>query len=89
MSIFRLKFDMSALLKIGLILGVGFLSFACAQNQEEAKAGKYNVLFIVADDLRPVLGCYGDTQVKTPHFDSLLVINWSMITWAPFTKSPN
>ncbi len=24
-----------------------------------AQAGKYNVLFLVVDDLRPELGCYG------------------------------
>ena len=32
---------------------------------------KYNVLFIVLDDLRPVLGCYGAKQVKTPNIDQL------------------
>jgi arylsulfatase A-like enzyme len=33
--------------------------------------GKPNILFIAIDDLRPELGCYGSTQVKTPHFDRL------------------
>lgn len=28
-----------------------------------------NVLFIIVDDLRPELGCYGNTEIKTPHFD--------------------
>jgi iduronate 2-sulfatase len=28
-----------------------------------------NILFIAIDDLRPELGCYGATQVKTPHID--------------------
>lgn len=32
---------------------------------------KPNVLFIAVDDLRPTLGCYGDTTAVTPHMDRL------------------
>ena len=30
-----------------------------------------NFLFIMVDDLRPALGCYGDQAARTPHMDSL------------------
>lgn len=30
-----------------------------------------NVLFIIVDDLRPDLGCYGVTEASTPHIDQL------------------
>lgn len=32
---------------------------------------KPNVLFIAVDDLKPVLSCYGNTQIKTPNIDRL------------------
>ena len=37
----------------------------------EAATTPYNVLCIVADDLRPELGCYGDKQVHTPNIDRI------------------
>lgn len=46
---------------IGLLLGLATVVTAAAQP---------NVLLIVADDLRPQLGCYGDPIVKTPHLDA-------------------
>jgi arylsulfatase A-like enzyme len=30
-----------------------------------------NILFIIVDDLRPELGCYGNTEIKTPNIDRL------------------
>jgi iduronate 2-sulfatase len=33
--------------------------------------GKYNVLFIAVDDLRPQMGCYGQKQMHTPNLDRL------------------
>ncbi len=32
--------------------------------------GKYNVLFMIIDDLRPMLGCYGINEMHTPYIDS-------------------
>ena len=34
-------------------------------------AEKPNVLLILVDDLKPALGCYGDTTAKTPNIDAL------------------
>ncbi|MCA9083080.1 MAG: sulfatase [Planctomycetaceae bacterium] len=51
-----------SLLCIGLIL----------LNVEMSKADdRPNVLLIVVDDLRPMLGCYGDERIRTPNIDSL------------------
>lgn len=40
-----------------------------AARADDAK--KWNVLFLMSDDLRPELGCYGHRQIKTPHIDAL------------------
>jgi iduronate 2-sulfatase len=36
-----------------------------------ASPARPNVLFIAIDDLKPKLGCYGDTVIQTPHIDRL------------------
>ena len=43
-----------------------FVSLTCA-----ADPSRPNVLLICVDDLKPVLGCYGDTIVKSPNLDRL------------------
>ncbi len=44
---------------------VGMLSSSLGANE------KLNVLFIPVDDLKPMLGCYGNSRIKTPNFDRL------------------
>src|SRR4051794_33181176 len=41
------------------------ISFVRAANE------KPNVLLICVDDLKPMLGCYGDTTIKSPNIDRL------------------
>ena len=47
---------------------LGILSVTSMVAQEKSKP---NVLFIAIDDLKPLLGCYGNTLVKTPNIDRL------------------
>ena len=46
-----------------------FMAFATTT--ADAGTEKPNVLFIAVDDLRPQLGCYGETWMKTPNIDRL------------------
>ncbi|MCL4482369.1 MAG: sulfatase [Bacteroidetes bacterium] len=50
---------------------IGFTAFPLFANSIKEKAKKPNILFIAVDDLKPVLGCYGDTMIKTPNIDRL------------------
>lgn len=40
-------------------------------SQAAEPAGKFNVLMIAVDDLRPTFGCYGHPEIKTPNLDAL------------------
>ncbi|CAG5134083.1 unnamed protein product [Candidula unifasciata] len=48
----------------------GLLSLSEGQSGSESKQ-RPNVLFIVIDDLRPTLGCYGEPLLRTPNVDNL------------------
>jgi iduronate 2-sulfatase len=45
--------------------------FVITVNGQPAAKVKYNVLFIASDDLRPELGAYGVTMIKTPNIDKI------------------
>lgn len=51
------------LLGLLLVPGIG----VAARNKSCPK----NVLLIAVDDMKPVLGCYGDPAARTPHMDAL------------------
>lgn len=52
-------------------LGLLGLTWGLPARGWAAPAKPRNILFIAVDDLRPQLGCYGNTQVKSPHIDAL------------------
>lgn len=59
------------LLLTAILVGLSImLAFINVQPQAEKK-GKPNVLFIVADDLRPELGSYGNKIISSPNIDQL------------------
>jgi iduronate 2-sulfatase len=53
-------------LVIALIVPTVLLS---AEN--ETSPNRPNILLILVDDLKPALGCYGDSSARTPHIDKL------------------
>jgi iduronate 2-sulfatase len=48
-----------------------FILFLTSAPMEASEAVKPNVLFISVDDLKPLLGCYGDPIAKTPNMDRI------------------
>src|SRR5689334_6904823 len=67
-------FQSSLIKPIALLL---FLIVNVAVNAQTAKQivkKKYNILFIVSDDLNYDMHCYGNPFVKTPNLDRLTAI---------------
>ena len=48
-----------------------FLIAFCRLSAAAEPTPRPNVLFIAVDDLRPEMGCYGNSVIKTPHLDRL------------------
>ena len=58
-------------LSTSLKVGAATFTTSLIPNLNLSAKGKYNVLFIIVDDLRPMLGCYGISQMHTPNIDRL------------------
>jgi iduronate 2-sulfatase len=50
---------------------VALLAASCFPQALSAAEKQPNVLFLIADDLNNMLGCYGDPKAKTPNLDRL------------------
>lgn len=57
---------------VTLLCGAGvFVAHVHAGSAGQVPPGRPNVLLICVDDLKPILGCYGDPRAKTPNMDRL------------------
>jgi iduronate 2-sulfatase len=54
-----------------LIALAAALALPLATQFAQAAPTKANVLFICVDDLKPLLGCYGDKRIQSPNIDRL------------------
>ncbi|MBP8257804.1 MAG: sulfatase, partial [Opitutaceae bacterium] len=57
--------------RLRLLVQTGLLAACLLVCSFAAEAARPNVLLICLDDLKPVLGCYGDPLAKTPNIDRL------------------
>ncbi len=68
---FSRNFTRRDFLSTGLKAGVAAFTTGLLPKLNANASGQYNVLFIIVDDLRPLLGCYGHTEMHTPNIDAL------------------
>ncbi|WP_426477286.1 sulfatase [Chryseobacterium sp. CBSDS_008] len=61
-------FGISTLKSVCILLLILPFSILAGQTQQKSRP---NVIFIVVDDLRPELGVYGNSVIKTPNIDKL------------------
>jgi len=51
-----------------LMMAITIFILSCGSHKEQEK---YNILFVAVDDLRTELGCYGNSEIKSPNIDKL------------------
>ncbi len=61
----------SSQLAIIVLAALNLVFYSCAEKSGTIKHVSPNILFIPVDDLRPELGCYGNSFIKTPNIDRL------------------
>lgn len=61
----------SWILLAGTAVGCGAEDAREQERAQEVSRRPPNVLFVIVDDLRPALGCFGDERAITPHIDRL------------------
>ena len=69
-----------------LLVGVIIDPFNLISLQAKSMKKKMNVLFVMADDLRPELGCYGVKDIHTPHIDHFA--SYSMVFDNAYCNAP-
>ena len=65
------QFTRRDFLSTSLKAGAATLSTTFLPKLQVNAETQYNVLFIAVDDLRPLLGCYGHSEMHTPNIDRL------------------
>ena len=65
------RFTRREFLSTSLKTGAAAFTTGLLPKRQASAEGKYNVLFIAIDDLRPLLGCYGYPEMHTPNIDAL------------------
>ncbi len=59
------------LARLAMVLLTGSILLLAACSHEDRPLSRPNVLFIVVDDLRPLIGAYGADEISTPNIDRL------------------
>ena len=68
---FSEPFNRRDFLSTSLKAGAAAFTTGFLPKRQTSAQGRYNVLFILVDDLRPLLGCYGHSEIHTPNIDAL------------------